>query len=126
MEKARAFARRPERGDTWWLILCTNPSEILDTKVQGEVPIEIREQEAGDFSAMHLHRVTTIAPRKKTALPLISASLPEPLHSSYILMTERKLIFSDLGKLLKLSNHQTLNVCILTILEMSDLRDLLL
>ncbi|MBC8997148.1 HNH endonuclease [Pseudomonas sp. N40(2020)] len=80
VEEARAFARRPGRGDNWWFVLCTNPSEVFDTKIQDEVSIEIREQEGILVSIMHLPGVTTIVPLEKRAIPPTSASLLEPRY----------------------------------------------
>jgi hypothetical protein len=80
VDEARAFARRPGRGDNWWFVLCAEPSEILDTKVQGESAIEIREQEGVLVSVMRLPGITTIVPLEKRALPPTQGSLPEPLY----------------------------------------------
>lgn len=49
-------------------------------KTQGEVSIEIREQDGILVSIMHLPGVTTIVPLEKGAAPPTSASLPEPRH----------------------------------------------
>ncbi|WP_338802205.1 HNH endonuclease [Pseudomonas sp. RSB 5.4] len=80
VEEARVFARRPARSDNWWFVLFTEPSEILDTKVQGESAIEIREQKGVLVSVMRLPGVTTIVPLEKRALPPTQGSLPEPLY----------------------------------------------
>lgn len=77
VEEARAFARRPGRGDNWWFVLCTEPSEILDTTVQGASAIEIREQEGVLVSVMRLPGITTIVPLEKRASPPTPGSLPE-------------------------------------------------
>ncbi|WP_460372403.1 HNH endonuclease [Pseudomonas sp. Tul1A2] len=76
--EARAFARRPGRGDNWWCILCTEPSEILVTTVKDQVAIEITEHEGVLVSVMRLPGVTTIVPLEKRALAPTPGSLPEP------------------------------------------------
>lgn len=80
---AREFARRPKRGDRWWFVLHSDPSEILETcRNSGDDSwsIEIVEREARLLAVVRFPGTTSLVPLESGTLPPGEEELSEPMY----------------------------------------------
>lgn len=83
VKAARTFARQPARGQTWWFMLRSDPSEFLRYGADpGAPPFSAKVGEIGDdvlVLALEMPSASILIPLDSNIAPLSAEDFPEPL-----------------------------------------------
>jgi HNH endonuclease len=80
VEAARRYARSPARGQRWWFMLRSDPTELLGGFEPSESAVEIVETDGVLVSVLQLPSVAAIVPLEDNTLPPSPLEFPEPLY----------------------------------------------